>query len=65
MMGHKKVHDVFIDAKVPLRYRRVFPLIVIGQEIAWVPGYVRGETAKVTSDTRFVCQIAVSPLPEK
>jgi tRNA(Ile)-lysidine synthase len=65
MRGHKKVHDVFIDAKVPLRLRCVFPLLVIGQEIAWVPGHVRGEKAKVTADTRFVCQIAVSPLPEK
>lgn len=65
MRGHRKVHDVLIDAKIPVPLRRVFPLFVVGQEIAWVPGCVRGEKAKVTPDTRSVCQITVSPLPEK
>jgi tRNA(Ile)-lysidine synthase len=65
MKGHKKVHDVFIDAKVPAARRRLLPLLVIGTEVAWVPGYVRSETAKVTSATRWVCRAEVNPLPEK
>jgi tRNA(Ile)-lysidine synthase len=65
LAGSKKVHDVFIDEKVPLERRRLLPLIVIGAEVAWVPGCVRGETAKVTVETRWVCRISVNPLPEK
>jgi tRNA(Ile)-lysidine synthase len=65
MKGRKKLHDIFIDAKVPAAQRRLLPLIATNEEVAWVPGHVRGETAKVTSATRWVCQIAVNPLPEK
>src|SRR5581483_10188853 len=46
--GTKKVHDVFIDAKVPRMLRRVLPLIAVGERIAWIPGCVRGEVAKVS-----------------
>jgi tRNA(Ile)-lysidine synthase len=65
MQGRKKVHDVFIDAKVPVARRRLLPLIATDAEVVWVPGYVRGETAKVTSATRWVCQGEVNPLPGK
>lgn len=65
MAGHKKVHDILIDAKVPRARRRLLPLVVIGAEVAWVPGCVRGEPAKVTAATRWVCRAEVNPLPEK
>ncbi|MCS6927164.1 MAG: tRNA lysidine(34) synthetase TilS [Candidatus Binatia bacterium] len=65
MQGHRKVHDVFIDAKIPRHHRQAFPLILIGQEIAWVPGCVRGETARITAATRCICRVTVNPLPEK
>jgi len=65
MQGRKKLHDVFIDAKVPRARRRLLPLIATDAEVVWVPGYVRGETAKVTSATRWVCRVEVNPLPEK
>ena len=65
MRGHKKVHDVFIDGKIPAALRPTWPLLVVGSEIAWVPGCVRGETAKITATTRWVCQGAVIPLPGK
>jgi tRNA(Ile)-lysidine synthase len=65
MKGHKKVHDVFIDAKIPPNLRRGLPLIVTGGEVVWVPGCVRGEAAKVTPATRRVYRIEVNPLPEK
>jgi tRNA(Ile)-lysidine synthetase-like protein len=61
----KKVHDVFIDAKVPSKLRRVLPLIAIDDVLAWVPGCVRGEMAKIRTTTRRVCQAEVIPLPEK
>jgi len=65
MKGRKKLRDIFIDAKVPPARRRLLPLIATDAEVAWVPGYVRGETAKVTSTTRWVYQVEVNPLPEK
>jgi tRNA(Ile)-lysidine synthase len=63
--GKKKVQDVFVDGKVPLRLRRVLPLIEIGDRIAWIPGCVRGEVAKISATTRRVCRAEVIPLPEK
>jgi tRNA(Ile)-lysidine synthase len=63
MQGRKKLHDVFIDAKVPRARRRLLPLIATDAEVVWVPGYVRGEMAQVTSATRWVCQGEVNPLP--
>ncbi|NOT54523.1 MAG: tRNA lysidine(34) synthetase TilS [Deltaproteobacteria bacterium] len=65
MQGHKKVHDVFVDAKVPVARRSTWPLVVVGADIAWVPGCVRGEIAKITPTTRWMCQGQVIPLPEK
>jgi tRNA(Ile)-lysidine synthase len=41
MSGSKRVHDVFVDAKVP-RWRRVaVPLVVSGDEVLWVVGFGR------------------------
>ena len=68
MKGHKKIQDVFVDAKLPRDLRQVFPVIVLEiktQEIAWVPGHVRGKQGLVTGTTCDVCQLEISPLPEK
>ena len=37
--GTKKIQDIFTDGKLPAARRDVYPLIVCGGEIAWVPGY--------------------------
>ena len=63
MRGHKKLQDVFVDAKIPGSLRPSFPVIEVNGEIAWVPGCVRGEVAKVTPATRQVFRIHVNPLP--
>lgn len=65
MRGHKKLHDVFIDAKVRRSLRRGFPVVEVHGEIAWVPGCVRGNVAKVTPATRQVLRIHVNPLPDE
>jgi tRNA(Ile)-lysidine synthase len=36
----KKIQDVFVDAKIPRRLRRVWPLVTKGDEIVVVPGIV-------------------------
>jgi tRNA(Ile)-lysidine synthase len=63
--GQKKVHDAFIDAKVPRMLRRSLPLVQVGDLVAWVPGCVRGEVAKISASTRRACRVTVIPLPEK
>lgn len=39
--GHKKLQDVFVDAKVPRHLRGQWPLIWQGGEIVWIPGLRR------------------------
>jgi tRNA(Ile)-lysidine synthase len=38
MCGHKKLKDLFVDRKIPLKARRRIPLLVAGGEIVWVCG---------------------------
>lgn len=38
--GHSlKISDFFINVKLPRRAREAWPLVISGDEIAWVPGY--------------------------
>ncbi len=62
MRGHKKIHDIFINKKIALRRRRLWPVVVCGEEILWAPGCVRGEQAKVTSVTQQVLRLTVQPI---
>tara|TARA_Y100000588_G_scaffold274463_1_gene290468 strand:- start:133 stop:558 length:426 start_codon:yes stop_codon:yes gene_type:complete len=45
MRGHKKLSDLFIDAKIPRIARPEMPVLVSGDDIAWAVG--------VRSDHRF------------
>jgi len=37
---HKKIQDVFVDAKIPRSQREAWPLVVRGDEVVAVPGLV-------------------------
>jgi tRNA(Ile)-lysidine synthase len=39
MQGHKRLQDIFTDAKVPRSERAHIPVIVCRNEIVWVPGF--------------------------
>lgn len=54
MSGHKKVKELFIEQKVPLSVRSTLPLLSLGQEILWIPGYGRSDFAKVHSNTKEI-----------
>ena len=41
MRGTRKVHDVFVDRKLPRARRERFPVVTVGGEIAWLPGLAR------------------------
>ena len=60
MAGSKKLHDFFVDNKVPRRERA--PLLVTQQtgEILWVAGHRLAETAKVDDSTSIYLILSVS-----
>lgn len=47
MNGHKKVKDVFIDAKIPIKQRDKWPIIVDSKdEVIWIPGIKKSKIIK-------------------
>jgi len=58
LSGTKKVHDVFIDEKVPVTGRSKIPIICDGDGIVWVVGVRRSERARIKDDTRTILKIA-------
>lgn len=39
LMGHKKVKDIFIDEKIPIHEREIWPVVVDSTDmIVWIPG---------------------------
>ena len=49
---HKKVGDIFTDAKVPRAERHCVPIIADARGIVWVVGHCVAERVKVTADTK-------------
>jgi tRNA(Ile)-lysidine synthetase-like protein len=47
---HKKIQDVFVDAKVPRSEREAWPLVVRGDEVVAVPGIVEAEGVKAVRE---------------
>jgi tRNA(Ile)-lysidine synthase len=54
---HKKLKDLFIDMKVPLSVRATLPLLTMDDEILWIPGYGRSDSARVTDKTTSVLHV--------
>ena len=59
--GSRKVKDVFIDRKLPLRKRVAFPVITMGSEIVWLPGLLRGDGALITRASETVLHVRAVP----
>ncbi len=62
MVGHKKVKDLFIDNKIPLSVRASLPLLVMGKEVLWIPGYGRSEVAKIGARTNVILRLKAVPI---
>ncbi len=56
---HKKVSDIFSDAKVPRSERARVPIVADAQGLVWVAGLTLAERAKVTPDTKRVLFLSV------
>ncbi|MEW6081771.1 MAG: tRNA lysidine(34) synthetase TilS [Bacillota bacterium] len=60
--GTKKVKDFFISEKVPRNLRGRVPLLVSGEEIAWIVGLRLSEVFKVTGNTKTVLIVTATPV---
>jgi len=45
--GHKKLQDLFVDAKINKEQRALWPVMTISEEVIWVPGLAVSQTLKV------------------
>lgn len=58
MKGYKKVSDVFIDEKLPLKKRRNIPLIVSAKgEVLSVCNFRISDTCSITGDTKKILKL--------
>ena len=62
MTGRKKIKDLFIDNKVALSVRARLPLLILGQEVIWVPGYGRSRIARVSAETKSILRLRLVTL---
>mgnify|MGYP001157843927 FL=1 len=61
MNGHRKVKDIFIDAKIPRSKREGWPIVSDREDIIWIPGLKRADKAKLSAETQRVLHIRVEP----
>ncbi|MEJ2715744.1 MAG: tRNA lysidine(34) synthetase TilS [Deltaproteobacteria bacterium] len=59
MRGSRKLKDLLIDLKVPLRQRREIPLLVKGDRILWIPGIRRSREAPVREETKRILEVSL------
>jgi tRNA(Ile)-lysidine synthase len=62
MIGHKKLKDLFIEKKVVLSTRVNLPLLVLQNEVLWVPGYGRSAVAKMTAESAMILRLKLASL---
>jgi tRNA(Ile)-lysidine synthase len=65
MRGHKKLKDFFVDLKVPLEQRHSTPILCCDDTPIWVCGFRIDDRFKVTSETKRVMKLSLSPSPER
>ena len=60
MEGHKKLSDLFIDAKMPRYMKETTPIVECDGQIVWVCGVALSDRFKVTGQTAEVLQMRLS-----
>jgi len=53
----KKLKEIYVDEKIPLRYRTQVPVFVNGGKIFWIGGYRISESFKVDDSTHEVLEV--------
>lgn len=59
MKGHKKLQDIFVDEKVPRRWRKNIPILCDEDKILWLAGLKTSEQAKITCETTEVITVSL------
>ncbi len=54
-----KLSDFFVNVKLPKRARAHWPLLCVGDEIAWVPGFRLAHPFRVTEKTKRVLRLTL------
>jgi tRNA(Ile)-lysidine synthase len=62
MAGHKKVKDLFIEKRMPVTERARLPLLVMGEEVLWVPGHARSAIGRLGPGAREALRIRAMPV---
>ena len=57
MNGRKSLQNYFVDRKVPRELRDRLPLLCIGQEVLWVPGFGVSEICRITDETENILSL--------
>src|SRR5690606_37893470 len=57
--GSRKLHDIFIDRRIPRGLRHRIPIITCGDRILWVVGVALADHVKVGEETRRIVHIWV------
>ena len=57
--GTVKVADLLARAQVPPPARRAWPVVLLGGEVAWIPGVKRGELCRVTPSARNLLHVSL------
>jgi len=62
MAGHKKIKELFSERRVPMSVRSTVPLLAMGDEILWIPGYGRSDIGKVRPHTEKILLFKALPV---
>lgn len=62
MKGFRKVKDFFIDCKVSRNVRKSIPILVEGDQIAWIVGLRIDDRVKITEVTKKVLRVEAKAL---
>lgn len=57
LRGYKKLKDLFIDKKIPIRERNSIPIVTMRDQPIWVAGICIDNRVKVTPDTRRILKL--------
>ena len=62
-MDHKKkIHDFFIDEKIPSYRRTNIPIVTCGGSVVWIAGYRLDNRYKVHDHTSRILQLMIEPI---
>jgi tRNA(Ile)-lysidine synthase len=55
----QKLSDLFVNEKMPARARELWPLVVVDNDLVWVPGYRLGDPFRLTPQTVQVIYLSL------